>query len=194
MVELDTHVFRFLHQVLAGGWLLPMVVLSAIGGGSGAIFVLPLFVAARTRRVGSSLAVVLGVTAVLVFVLKRMVARVRPCACLPDIRAVVVDAPTDFSFPSGHAAGSFAFAVFLAILCVKTCPPTARLRERLIRYVGAVLLVLLAIGVGLSRIALGVHFPADVVTGAILGSMVAVVGAHLHVRRERALDAPAEDP
>ena len=67
MTELDIHIFRFLYHALSGGWLWPMVVLSAIGGGWGAVTVLPLLASPRTRRFAESLAAVLGVTAVLVF-------------------------------------------------------------------------------------------------------------------------------
>lgn len=187
MPEIDVQIFRFLHQTFSGAWLWPMAVLSAIGGGWGSLTVLPLFASTRTRRFATSLAAVLGVTAVLVFALKRMVARVRPCGCLEDVKARVFDAPTDFSFPSGHAAGSFAFAVFIAVVLVDaTSNRTTAARERWLRRAAAALLVLLAAGVGLSRVALGVHFPGDVLAGAILGATVALVGARLHLARSRA--------
>lgn len=157
-----------------------MIVLSAIGGGWGALLVVPMFASARTRSLARSLAVVLLATAVLVYSVKRLVARVRPCNCLASIR--VVDAPTDFSFPSGHSAGSFAFLVFVAVVVVKTTPRSASTRERLARRIAALMAVVLASLVGLSRIALGVHFPGDVLAGAILGTLVAALGAHHHTR------------
>ncbi len=180
MLELDVSVFRFLHDALSGGWLLPMAALSMIGGGWGSLLVVPLAAARRTRSFARSLAAVLVVTAVLVFALKRLVGRARPCACLPGMKALVFAAPTDFSFPSGHAAGSFAFAVFVAIVLVRTEAPP---RERFLRRAGAALLLLLAVGVGLSRIALGVHFPGDVLAGALLGTTVAAAGARLHLAK-----------
>ena len=180
MTEVDIQIFRFLHETLSGAWLWPMVVLSAIGGGWGSLTVIPLLAATRTRRFAMSLAAVLGVTAVLVFVLKRIVARARPCSCLEDVKALVVAPPTDFSFPSGHSAGSFAFAVFIAVVLVSATPAEASARHRWLRSGAAAFLVMLAVGVGLSRIALGVHFPGDVLAGAILGSTVALVGARLY--------------
>ena len=101
MTEIDIQIFLALHHAFSG-WIAPLAVLSAIGGGWGSVSVIPLFVWSRTRRFAGSLAAVLGVTAVLVFVLKRLVARVRPCGCLADVKALVFEAPTDFSFPSGH--------------------------------------------------------------------------------------------
>ncbi len=160
-----------------------MVALSAIGGGWGALSALPLFAWERTRRVGWSLSIVLGITAVSIFVLKRMVGRARPFRVLADVHPGSFPPPTDFSFPSGHAAGSFTFAVFLAVVLVKRTPGTGAPEERLLRRLGALVLVLVALGVGLSRIALGVHFPGDVLAGAIFGSTVGTIGAHLHVAR-----------
>lgn len=189
MIEIDIHVFRLLHHALAE-WLWPMIVLSTIGGGWGVLAVLPLLFVVRTRRFAGSLAAVLGVTALVVFALKRVVARVRPCNSLADARALVFDAPTDFSFPSGHSAGSFAFAIFVAIVLVKGTPADASANERRVRWLAAVTLPLLAAAVGLSRIALGVHFPGDVLVGAALGGAIASIGAAVHLsaaRRARSL-------
>jgi membrane-associated phospholipid phosphatase len=58
------------------------------------------------------------------------------------------------SFPSGHATTAFAAAVILAFLYPR----------------GACVFVGLAVLVGLSRVALGAHFPSDVLAGATLGS------------------------
>lgn len=183
MSELDIQTFRLLHHALSGAWIWPMAVLSAIGGGWGSLTIVPMLASMRMRRFAASLAAVLGVTALLVFVLKRIVARVRPCACLADVKALVFDAPTDFSFPSGHSAGSFAFAVFVAVVLVSGVRRDTGARERWLRRGAAAALVLLAIGVGLSRIALGVHFPGDVLAGAVLGATIALIGARLHLAR-----------
>lgn len=176
MSELDIHLFRVLHHAFSGWWIVPMAVLSAIGGGWGSLAVLPMLYARRTRPVAVSLAAVLAVTAISVFVLKRLLGRVRPCGALADVKALVFDPPSDCSFPSGHAAGSFAFCVFLAIVVMKASREAAPRRGLF----AAGALILLAGGVGLSRVALGVHFPGDVLAGALLGSTLAVLGARRH--------------
>lgn len=63
-------------------------------------------------------------------------------------------------FPSMHASGSFAFAMSLVF---------ARLRGP------ALLLIVFALGVAWSRVFLGLHFPSDVLAGAMLGTLVALV-------------------
>lgn len=182
MPELDAAIFRALHDRLStGGWLVLMSSLTVLGSGWGGLLVVPLLARARTRRAGVALTVVLVVTAVLVFVLKAIVRRRRPYLALPDVHALVFEAPTDFSFPSGHAAGSFAFASFVVWIL---------LRSRVVgggawRHVVAVAILLLATGIALSRVALGVHFPGDVLVGALLGGTLGALGARSHLRASR---------
>ena len=76
-----------------------------------------------------------------------------------DIHAPGV-VPVDRSFPSGHAQIAFAIAVYLSCLFRPLAP----------------LFLAIAGLVGLSRIALGVHFPLDVAVGAVIGSVFSVVG------------------
>lgn len=62
-------------------------------------------------------------------------------------------------FPSMHASGSFAFAMSLVF---------ARLRGP------ALVLLLFALLVAWSRVFLGLHFPSDVLAGAVLGTLAAL--------------------
>jgi undecaprenyl-diphosphatase len=70
----------------------------------------------------------------------------------------LVHAPTDGSFPSGHAATSFAAATVLTLAWPRWWPA----------------FLLLALGIGFSRVYVGVHYPLDVVGGAALGILVAI--------------------
>src|SRR5437588_3112030 len=84
--------------------------------------------------------------------LKSMFERARP---LPFF----VPEPHSYSFPSGHALGSFCIYGVLAGLL------TARIRNRRIRVLIWVAAGLLGGMIGYSRIYLGVHWPTDVIAG-----------------------------
>jgi membrane-associated phospholipid phosphatase len=67
--------------------------------------------------------------------------------------------PTALSFPSSHAATSFAGALAYSRLGLPRAP-----------------LFAFAAALSLSRIYLGVHYPSDIIAGALLGSAVAALG------------------
>lgn len=157
-----------------------MCALTVIGSGWGALLILPLFASPRTRRFAASLSGVIAATAVVVFALKAIVQRKRPYLVVPGVRARVFEAPTDFSFPSGHAAGSFAFATFVAVVLVRHAMREPRRRKR--RIALSAIAFVLAFGVAMSRCVLGVHFPGDVLAGALVGAAVGALGARLHLR------------
>ena len=68
----------------------------------------------------------------------------------------LVRVPTDWSFPSGHAATSFAGATMLSLFFPRLAP----------------VLYGLAIAIAFSRVYVGVHYPVDVIGGAALGTAV----------------------
>ena len=138
--------------------------LTFLGSGWMLLGLVPVLFLRRLRMQSVALLVTIGVTSLAVASVKALAGRVRPCNALDWVHPVASGLPTDCSFPSGHAAGSFAFAVFIF---------AANRRAGL-----ALLGVATAIAV--SRVALGVHYPTDVAAGALLGSMVAAIGARLN--------------
>jgi undecaprenyl-diphosphatase len=103
--------------------------------------------------------------------------RRRPEEALDGID-VLVTTPSTASFPSGHAATSFAAAIVLAVALPALAPA----------FLG------LAALVGLSRLYVGVHFPLDVLAGAALGAAVATALLLLArtLRRSRQPRTPAQ--
>jgi undecaprenyl-diphosphatase len=180
VTELDVHVFRSLFAAMSGDVVLwVMAALTVIGEGWTLLAFLPLLAFARTRRFGGALIGTCVVTGIIVFSLKALVHRARPCACLTDVHARIFAAPSDYSFPSGHAAGAFACAAFVSAVIIAVRRPLGT-RE----WAGLAAIFVLASGIALSRIALGVHFPGDVAAGALLGSSLGLAGARVHLRAQ----------
>ena len=99
--------------------------------------------------------------------LKPWLANPRPAGVLaPENFHLIGPALTHNSFPSGHAATAFAFAA--AVLC--SLHQTNRLRWFFPLLFGAAL-------IGLSRIAVGAHWPLDVLGGAAIGWLCGAFGA-----------------
>lgn len=114
-----------------------------------------------------------GGAAIVVSVLKPAFGRLRPDAALADYAA------SGLSFPSGHASMSAAVFLTLGALTANT---RGRLGERLYILGIAAFAALL---VGLSRIALGVHWASDVLGGWALGTAWALGWSMLAFRMLR---------
>jgi undecaprenyl-diphosphatase len=84
--------------------------------------------------------------------LKRSLTRARPDVAIAGFEPLAEN-PDRFSFPSGHSAAAFAVAVAFAGEPGGVGP----------------LALLLATGIGLSRVYLGAHYPLDVAAGGALG-------------------------
>jgi membrane-associated phospholipid phosphatase len=104
--------------------------------------------------------------------LKPLVHRPRPCrpeAAIADVETHGVHCSSKGSFPSSHAANIGGVALLLALRYRKWAIPAA----------------LLALGVGYSRVYLGVHYPSDVLAGWTLGAVAGWGAASLALRLDR---------
>ncbi len=183
---MDETLFRTLyggstHGAIAYGL---MVALTVLGSGWSMIAFVPFAVLRRTRRTGAFLLATLVATSLVVFGVKLAVGRARPCFALGGVKALCFAPPTDPSFPSGHAAGAFAFSAFLATLVLASSTP------RRTKAFAVLALAAVATGIAISRVYLGVHFPTDVAAGAVLGTLLGHAGARIALRRAPR-DAPA---
>ena len=89
----------------------------------------------------------------------------------------LVNVPDTGSFPSGHAATSFAAATILSFAFPRLGP----------------IFLVLAAAVGFSRVYVGVHYPLDIVGGAVLGVLIAIALRLLVTARRRSLQGTRAD-
>jgi undecaprenyl-diphosphatase len=173
----DERYFRFLYggQTAHGTALFVLMVMTTlVGGGWGMLVVLPFLAREKTRKVSAALLVTFGVAAAVVTILKNSVGRARPFVSLSGVSALY-GTPTGFSFPSGHATGSFCFAGFIVGIAIRLARENhARKRDAML---GALSAIAFAIVVSISRIYLGAHFPSDVLVGALIGFVIGMAGA-----------------
>lgn len=106
-------------------------------------------------------------------VVKPIFTRIRPCND-PDfqqsVRLLLDGCGAGYSFTSSHATNHFALACFLSLT----------LRDWIKKY--AWVLYLWAASIGYAQIYTGVHYPLDVIGGALLGSFIGYVTAQVYQR------------
>jgi undecaprenyl-diphosphatase len=159
--EIDTLIFIFINRDIQNSlfdFLMPLITRKAY------FFFLPLFLWVLVRdRKKALLLLILGFASLLIAdwagnTLKHLCERTRPCHVLDEVR-LLVGCGRAFSFPSNHAANAFAFAV----------PFLVMVKQR-IRYS----FLIVAVVAAFSRIYVGVHYPSDVIAGAMTGSLAAI--------------------
>lgn len=109
----------------------------------------------RGRRAAVDGLVAIGIASLVTNrIVKPIAVRGRPERDADLVADRIVRMPTSRSFPSGHTASAFAFAAAVS----NTMPPLS------------FPLTLMATAVGYSRVHTGVHFPADVLFGSVIGA------------------------
>lgn len=115
----------------------------------------------KTKKCG----ITILISYVLVFLvgqygLKDLIARARPCH-LDEAIELIVKRPSSYSCPSTHTAWAFAAATSILLYFRKP----------------GIAVMAVAVLIGFSRLYLFVHFPTDVLLGAVLGAVLTLVTA-----------------
>lgn len=162
LLGLDSSILLWIQEFVRNAFLTPVFVIITRLGNSGAIWLVIsviMLLFKKSRKAGiMSLAALLGSFIIDNMLLKNLVARIRPYEVIGGLQ-LLIEKQSDFSFPSGHTGSSFAAAVILY--------------RELPKKWGIPALVLAAL-IGFSRLYLGVHYPTDVICGALIGSLIAV--------------------
>lgn len=155
--KLDRRLFLAVNRLpaVAGlDWL--MWSITHLGSAWAGVGTLAIAIQIHRPRFGQVTALAFITVGIIIGVTKALTQRRRPFTQLANVRVVGLR-PADLSYPSGHSAMAFNVATLMALGLPMAWP----LR------VG---LYVLASCVGYSRLHLGVHFPLDVLSGAVLGT------------------------
>lgn len=143
---------------------MPLITSLGNGGFIWIVLTLILLVIPKTRKMGVILLAALILDVILCNgIIKNLVARTRPYDVNTAVQ-LLIRKPHDYSFPSGHTAASFASVSALYFAG----------EERLWKPA-----LVLAVLIACSRLYLYVHFPTDVLGGALLGVLCGYLGNRL---------------
>ena len=158
-------IYRFQHN-LNSELFNKIMIFFTILGDNGIIWIaiaLILFLKRKYRKIGLFSIISLIICALAVnIILKPLIHRPRPFSELADI-TLLIKAPKDYSFPSGHTAASFVM-VYIFFKHIK-------------KYFIPVFIT--GILITFSRMYLSVHFPSDIIAGIIIGIFSGYAGEKL---------------
>ena len=162
LLKYEFAVLDFIQSDITGPVLDKIMVVFTYMGSGGFIWILAalmLLSFPKTRKTGIVVAVsLLGCLLIGNIILKPLVGRIRPC----DINTAVellIKRPLDASFPSGHTMSSFAAATCIVFYSLKYGIPAKAL----------------AVTISFSRLYLYVNYPTDILAGAVIGILIAVI-------------------
>lgn len=163
ILQFDSTILLWIQENVRNPILNPIFITITHLGDAGIFWIaLSLFMCIfkKTRKVGIFAlgALIISVLFNNVF-LKNVIGRIRPYEIIAGLECIVKHA-TDPSFPSGHTGASIAAAtVYLKELPKKFSIPA----------------LVVAILIALSRLYIGIHYPTDVIAGAITGAAIGIV-------------------
>ena len=157
ITDLDAQLFLEVREQYETGLKSFFRVFTELGSLYFWIPVIPLLWLARKKKESSALLIALLMVILFAASMKYAIDRPRPYDVIQAVDPLY--RPIDPSFPSAHAMTVFAAAVAIGRKWHKALIP----------------LLLLAAAVGFSRVYIGVHYPYDVASGALIGILIGLV-------------------
>jgi len=163
LISVEESVLLWIQNSMRNDIFTPIFKTITTLGNAGFIWVagsVMLLIPKKTRKIGVMSLAALALSVLIDnIILKNLIARTRPYEVILGLTSLV-GAQKDFSFPSGHTGSSFAAAVVMF--------------RGLPRKFGVPALIL-AFLMGFSRLYVGVHYPSDVLCGALIGTGIALL-------------------
>jgi undecaprenyl-diphosphatase len=150
-----THVVKFITHLGDSGWFWIVLTLLCL-----------IFTKTRRNGVLMRCSFLLNVLANNI-ILKNLVARIRPYEAVAGLQRII-EAQSDYSFPSGHSGASFSVAVVMLLMFPRKIGVPA---------------IILAVLIALSRLYVGVHYPTDVIGGMLIGTAAALLVCTIYKRK-----------
>lgn len=164
LYSFDFSILDFIQEHMRSGIGDAIMQTVSFAGDKGMIWVglsLILLAIPKTRKLGAAVAAALVIEVLICnVIIKPYVARIRPCDINTAIQLLVTH-PSDYSFPSGHTGAAFASTGALLGQKSRIWIPS----------------FILSLFIAFSRLYLYVHYPTDVMAGALLGIMTGLLGS-----------------
>lgn len=168
ILNIDNSILDFIQNNLRSPKLDKIMSLITSLGNIGIIWMVIALIAISIRKYRKYGYIILGALLLCMIVgnitLKNLVGRARPFNANEKLNLLIISAPQDFSFPSGHTMCSFAAATVICYINKKA----------------GVLAIILSMLIGFSRLYLYVHYPSDVLVGAIIGIFLGYISIMLY--------------
>lgn len=163
LYEIDCNILLWIQEHLRCDFLSVIMKFITSLGNAGIIWIILtiiMIITPKYRKAGfaSAISLLFSVLIINLF-MKNWIARVRPYEVIAGLE-LLVDKATDWSFPSGHASSSFASACSILFTGYKKEGTAA---------------LIFAFLMGFSRLYVGIHYPSDVLCGALLGLAFAIL-------------------
>lgn len=168
--NIDLNILKSLHGLVQNPFLDKVMPYITYLGNSGFIWIvisIVMICIKKYRKTGMLCLLALLLTTVMgEGIIKHLVQRQRPYSHFNSLNLLISE-PVTYSFPSGHTGSSFAAATVLSCRMPKLTP----------------WVFLFAILIAFSRLYLMVHYPTDVLAGALLGTLSAMVVLKIHKKK-----------
>ena len=172
--NIDINILYFIQNNIQNKFLNPIMIFLTSLGNLGFIWIaisILLIISKKYRKIGLlTLAVLIVNTLLGEGLLKHIIERSRPFSTYENLH-IMIPKPSSYSMPSGHTSVSFAVAFMLAYYFKNI----------------RVYIYSLASLIAFSRLYLLVHYPSDVLTGALLGylSFLIVIKSYEFIQKSK---------